>query len=57
MRRGLTQRLWSVVAALVLLAVVTPIVLHALTAALPVVVVIAATVIVLRLVWHYTNRY
>lgn len=57
MRGGLTGRLWSVVIALCLLVVLTPIVLRLLTAAIPIVVVIAATAVVLRLTWFYTNRY
>lgn len=57
MRGGLTRRLWSTVAALVLLTVLVPVVLRLLTAAIPIVVVIGATAVVLRLTWFYTNRY
>jgi hypothetical protein len=51
------RRLYLAVGALLVLASLAPVLIQLFAAAVPVVVVVGATVIASRLVWFYTNRY
>jgi hypothetical protein len=55
--RSFTGRLYGIVAALLLLAIFAPALTQLFAALVPVAVVIAATFVVVRLVWFYTSRY
>lgn len=52
----LVKQLWSVVGALVVLAVLAPIVIRLVAAVLPVLLAVVGVIVGVRLVWFYTNR-
>lgn len=52
----LIKHLWSLVGALVVLAVVGPIVVRLVVAVLPVLLAVVGVIAGVRLVWFYTNR-
>lgn len=53
----MTRQLYMAIAALVLLTFLMPVLIQATAILLPSVVIVGLVVIVVRLVWFYTNHY
>lgn len=54
---SLFNRLYLAVGVLFLLAILAPVLIQLLTVVVPFVVAIGLVIVVVRLVWFYTNRY
>ena len=54
--RGMTNHLYTAVAALFLLAFLTPVLIQLLVPVVPLVVIAGLVIVVVRLVWFYTSR-
>jgi uncharacterized membrane protein len=53
----MTRQLYLAVGALCLLAFLTPVLIQVIAVVIPFVIIVGLVVVVVRLVWFYTNRY
>jgi len=54
---GMTRQLYLAVGVLFLLAFLTPVLIQVVAVVVPLVLVAGLVIVVVRLVWFYTNRY